>query len=179
MTITDVIIETLDGKWTGVWMTSCPEAMVWEFWWFLKKAVSWDLSLSEASWHSDLGEASPVVVNGMRSAFVGSVSWDWTLGRPVQLGSWLKDDVGTVSIVKIVSCRKTKSKKKVKRLVPELKKVVSASGFPCNYIFHISVYLYSCIMAMPHTHTHTHTHIYIYIYIYILRKNQRLVNLGL
>ena len=29
MTITNVIIKTPDRKWTGVWMTSCPEAMGW------------------------------------------------------------------------------------------------------------------------------------------------------
>ena len=49
---------------------------------------------------------------------------------------------------------KLKVKKKVnKRFVPELKKVVSVSGFRMHmYIVH------------THTRTHTHTHIYIYIY---------------
>ena len=125
---------------TGMWMTSCPEAMGWEFWRFLKKAVSCDLNLGEGrpvvsyrmrgafvgsvSWDLNQGEGSPVVSSGMRDAFVGSVSWDWNLGRPVQLGSWLKDDVGTVSIVKIMSLssrvKKLKVKKKVnKRFIPE------------------------------------------------------------
>ena len=58
MTITYVIIKTPDRNETGVWITSCPEAMGWEFWWFLKKAVSWDLNLGEASWFLSLGEAS-------------------------------------------------------------------------------------------------------------------------
>ena len=90
------------------------------------------------SWDLNLGEGSPAEGYGMRGGFVGSVSWDWTLGRPVQLRSWLKDDVRTVSIVKIVSIsprvEKLKVKKINKRFVPELKKVVSVSGFPCMCI---------------------------------------------
>ena len=45
----------------------------------------------DVSWDFDSGPGSP------------EVSWDLTLSRAVQLGGWLKDDVGTVSIVKIVS----------------------------------------------------------------------------
>ena len=69
---------------------------------FEKKAVSWDLSLGEASWFLKLGEASPVC--GLRDAcaFVGSVIWDSDSGLRVQLGSWPKNDVETVSIIKIV-----------------------------------------------------------------------------
>ena len=111
-------------------MTSCLEAMGWEFWWFLKKVVSWDLNL---------GEASPAGGYGRCRAFVGAVSWDWTLGWPVQLGSWLKDDVGTASIVKIVSLspcvEKLKVKKTNKRFVPELKKIISVSDFPASEYF--------------------------------------------
>ena len=45
---------------------SCPGMRGREFWLFLKKkAVSWDLSLGEASWDSNLDEASPVMVYGM------------------------------------------------------------------------------------------------------------------
>ena len=113
VTIRNVIIKT-PGR-TGVWMTSCPEARGGEFWWFLKKAVSWDLSLGEIGWDSDLGEASPVVVYGMRCAFVGSVSWDSDSGPRVQLGSWLKGDVGTVSVVKIVCLSPRVEKLKVKK----------------------------------------------------------------
>ena len=58
----------------GVWMTSGPEAMGWELWWFLKKkAVSWDLNLEETSWFSNLDEASPVVCYGMRRALLGQM----------------------------------------------------------------------------------------------------------
>ena len=32
VTITDVIIKTPDGKLPGMLMTSCPEAMGWDFW---------------------------------------------------------------------------------------------------------------------------------------------------
>ena len=60
MTITNVIIKTPDR----VWMTSCPEAMGWEFGDF-EKDVSWDPTL---------GRASPAGGYGMRSAFVGSDS---------------------------------------------------------------------------------------------------------
>ena len=39
MTIPNVIIKTPNRKRTGVWMTSCPEAMGWEFGDFLKKQL--------------------------------------------------------------------------------------------------------------------------------------------
>ena len=58
---------------TGVWITSCPEAMGWEFGDF-EKDVRWDPTL---------GQSSPAGGYGMSSAFVGSDS--------------------TVSIVQIVS----------------------------------------------------------------------------
>ena len=71
-----------------------------------------DLTLDEASWDSKLGGVSPVC--GLRDAraFVGWVSWNFNSGLRVQLRSWLKNDVETVSIVKIVclslpSCWKT------------------------------------------------------------------------
>ena len=109
-------------------MMSSPEAMCWEFWWLLKKAVSWDLSLDEASWFLNLGEASPVCGRRDERTFVGSVSWDSDFGPRIQLGSWLKNDVETVSIVKIVSLSprvgklKVKKKKVNKRFVPEQRK---------------------------------------------------------
>ena len=71
-----------------------------------EKDVSWDLTL---------GEASPAGGYGMRSAFVGSVSWDFDSEPGSPEVSWDFDwagqsswglavgDVGTVSIVKIVS----------------------------------------------------------------------------
>ena len=93
---------------TGVWMTSCPEAIGREFRWFLKKAVSWDLTL---------GEASPAGGYEMRGAFFGSVSWDLTQGRGSPVGVWLKDDVGTVSIVKIVPLSPRVEKLKLKKLI--------------------------------------------------------------
>ena len=51
-------------------MTSCPEAMGWGFG-NLKKTVSWNLSLDEASRFSELAEARPVVC-GAVSHVVGS-----------------------------------------------------------------------------------------------------------
>ena len=47
--------------------------------------------------------------------------------------------------ISLSSCQKTKSQKVNKRFVPELKKVVSVSGFLCMWTFYVSVYLYSCI----------------------------------
>ena len=104
VTITDVMIKTPDG--TGVWMTSCLEAMGWEFWWFWKEAVSWDLKL---------GKASPVCWLRDACTFVELVSWDSDSGPRIQLGSWLKGDVETVSIVKIVSLSPRVEKLKVKK----------------------------------------------------------------
>ena len=76
------------------------------------------------------------------------------------MGSWLKDDVGTVSIGKkkkkkklglsLSSCRKTK---KVKRFVPELKKVVSVSGFLCMRIRHHHVVLVARISLTLSRHS--------------------------
>ena len=69
VTITDVIIKTLDRKWDwGMWMTSCLEVMGWDSWVFWKKAVSWDLDLDESS----------CLLRGAR-ALVVSVSRELTL----------------------------------------------------------------------------------------------------
>ena len=94
---------------------------------FEKKAVSWDLTLDEASWFLSLGEASPVGDYGMRRAFVWSD--------------------GTVSIVKIVSLSPRveilKVKNVNKRFVPELQRVVSVLrilGFLIMWTFYRSVY---------------------------------------
>ena len=58
----------------GIWMTSYPEAMGWGFWViFEKKGVSWDRNLEEASWFSNLDEASTVVCYGMRRALLGQM----------------------------------------------------------------------------------------------------------
>ena len=56
---------------TGVWMTSYPEAMGWEFLVIFQKAVRWDLSLGEASWDSNPGEAN----------------WFLSLGEPSPVGA--------------------------------------------------------------------------------------------
>ena len=115
--------KTPDRNGTVVWMTSCPETRDWEFSWFLKKAVSWDLTLDEASWDLKLDEASPVGAYGMHRAFVGSD--------------------GTVSIVKIVSLSSHVEKLKVnKRFVPKLKKVISVSVFRDSYAYIRFTYSY-------------------------------------
>ena len=100
MTITNVIIKPPNRKWAWVWMTSCLEAMGWEFGDFWKKKL--------------------VEI--------------WVWAGPVQLGWGLTvGDVGTVSIVKIVSlslCRKTKRQEVNKSFVPEQRRVVSVWVFP-------------------------------------------------
>ena len=40
---------------------------------FWKKGVSWDLNLEEASWFSNLDEASPVVCYGIRRVLLGQM----------------------------------------------------------------------------------------------------------
>ena len=147
-------------------MTSRPEGRVWEFYWFLKKKkpVSWDLTLDGASWDS----AGPVVVYGMRRAFVRSLSWDLSLGEaswflslgeanPVEATGctciyWVRwNRQLSKNCVSLFPCLKPKPKKVNKRFVPEQKKVVSVSGFSCICTFYVSVYFthpHICIMAI-------------------------------
>ena len=139
-------------------MTSCPEARGWEFWWFLKKAVSWDLSLGETSWDWKLGEAGPVC--GLRDAraFVGSVSWDSDSGPGCSAEELAEERCRNSQHSKNCVCvcvcvslslslslslsprvEKPKSQEEGnKRFVPELKKVVSVSGFLCMGTFYTS-----------------------------------------
>ena len=105
---------------------------------------------------------------GILVIFEKDVSWVWSWAKRVEIWSWAKrveiwswtrrvqfvaygmhrvfvGSDGTVSIVKIVSlsprAEKLKVKKKVnKHFVPELKKVVSVSGFLCMWTFYVSVY---------------------------------------
>ena len=92
-----------------------------------RHAQKWAVGNFGDFWKKQLVEiqtwASLVVVNRRRRVFVGSD--------------------GMVSIVKIVSlslCRKTKSQKKlINVFVPELKKVISVSGFLCIWTFYIFV----------------------------------------
>ena len=97
VTITDVMIKTPER--TGVWMTSCPEAMGWDPWWLWKKAVSWDMTLDEASWDPKLGEAS----------------WDLKLDEASPIGTtgcaaccWVRwNSQHSKNCVSLSSCRKT------------------------------------------------------------------------
>ena len=82
----------------------------------------------------------------------------WTWARPVQL--WTTGCprvVGSdrmVSIVKIVSLsarvKKPKSQEGNKSFVPELKKVVSVSGFLCMNVSHICIFYITMHMGMLH-----------------------------
>ena len=60
----------------------------------LKKDICWDF---------DSGPGSPAGGYGMHSTYVGSVSWDFDSGPGSPAGALAVGDVGTVSIVKIVS----------------------------------------------------------------------------
>ena len=95
VTITDVMIKTLDRKldWGANDVMLGSDGL--GFLVILKKAVSWDSNLGEAcwdpklgeaSWHLKLDEASPVCRLRDAGAFVGSVSWDFDSGPRVQLG---------------------------------------------------------------------------------------------
>ena len=110
-------------------MTSCPETRGWGFLVILKKS-------SELRFGPRGGQSS------WAQRDEPCVCWVYEL-RLGRLESWPKDDVGTVSIVKIVSLslrlEKLKVKKKVKGFVPELKKVVIISGLFVN-ILHIHIF---------------------------------------
>ena len=126
----------------GMWMTSCPEVM--DFGWILgdfwKKADSWDLNLEEASGFFLI----------------------WT--RPGQLvlrdAQCVVGSDGTVSIVRIVSLSPRVENLKVKKVIKVLYLNYRESSvfrvffeFLCLgtfYVLYISIYLYSCIMAIQH-----------------------------
>ena len=72
--------KTQIGNELGMWMTSCPEAMVMDSLLFWIKAVSWDLDLDEASWFfgPEWGQSS----YGLRSVHARWLSqwvesWRW------------------------------------------------------------------------------------------------------
>ena len=120
MTITDVIIKTLDRKiGLGMWMMSCPEAMGWGFWVIFEKKHLVEIG----SWTK-------------RVDF-------WTWARPIQLWTTgclhVVGSDGTVSIVKIGSLsprvEKPKSQESNKSFVPELPRVISVSGFLCIWTY--------------------------------------------
>ena len=100
VTMTNVIIKTLDRKWNWGENDIMPRSNGLGILVIFEKAVSWDLSLGEASWFLSLGEASPVGAYGMRRAFVVSD--------------------GTVSIVKIVSLSPRVENLKVKKVIKVL-----------------------------------------------------------
>ena len=121
VTISDVIIKTSDRKWD----CGCEWCHAWKRWavnfgWFLKKSrqLRFEAGLSELIF-------GPVMDHRM----------------PARCWS-----DGTVSIVEIVSLssrvEKPKSQDGNKSFVPELKKVISVSGFLCMWTFYVSVYLY-------------------------------------
>ena len=134
VTITNVIIKPQIRYRTGVWMTSWPETMGRKFWRFLKK-----------QWVEIRTWARPVQLWSTRCTVR-------LLGPWVEIWLWAESSAGELTegrcrnsqlsknYVYLSSCRRnSKSKKKViKRIVPELKKVVSVSrisGFNCIRIF--------------------------------------------
>ena len=117
VTITNVIIKTPDRKCAGVWMTSWPEAMGWEFWWFLKKAVSWDsdrdeicrdLTLDETSWFLSLGEASWGLRDAPRVCWVSELRfWHWAESSAGELTEErCRNSQHSKNCVSLSSCRK-------------------------------------------------------------------------
>ena len=130
----------------GGWMTSCLEAMGWEFWWFLRKAVSWDLNLGEASPVEGYGWAARLLGQWVEiGLWAGQFSWGLTEER-CRNSQHSKKCIS----LSLSSCRKTKSQKVNKRFVPELKKVDSVSGFLCIWTFYVSVYFTHSYMYMLH-----------------------------
>ena len=86
MTITNDIINTPHRKWD----------------WGANDVMLGSDGLRSVSWDLTRGETSLARGYGMRGAFVGSVSWDSTLGRGSPAEELTLGDVGSVSIVKIV-----------------------------------------------------------------------------
>ena len=94
-----------------MWMTSCPEAMGWDSWWFWIKAVSWDLDLDEVSWFFGPGRGQWVcALRGAHARWLSQSveSWRWTNSQYRK-------------IVSLSSCRKPKLKEGNKSFVPEPK----------------------------------------------------------
>ena len=122
----------------------------------------------DASWDLTLDEASPFGGNGMRGAFVGSVSWDFDPGPSSPAGAtgcaarlldqrvetWLW--AGPVQLgVGCGRCRNSQHSKKCVCLSPRVERlkvkkwinvsylktwVVSVSGFLCLWIFYIFIF---------------------------------------
>ena len=94
--------------------------------------------VGSVSWDLTLGEASPDGSYGMRGAFVGSVSWDLTLGRAVQLEvgcGRCRNSQQSKNWVSLSSCRKTKSQEGHKHFVPEQRE----SSVFCVFRMHMDI----------------------------------------
>ena len=82
-------------------MTSCPEAMDWGFWVIFEKPVSWDFNLEEASWFSNVDEASPDMGYGMPAR--GGVRWNSQhSGNYVSLSLSLSPRVENLKVKKVI-----------------------------------------------------------------------------
>ena len=157
VTITDLIIKNLDRKCNrGCEWRHARKRWAKDFGWFLKKAVSWDLNRDEASWFSSLGEARPV--GSTRCAARCWVIWNSQHSR---------------NCASLSSCWKPNCQEGNKGFVPEQPRVVSVSsvsGFLYVWtfrMFHISVYLFSCIMAIQHRGSFVFTHLNGYKHCYL------------
>ena len=113
--ITDIIIKTLDGKRDLDVDDVMPGSkglgilVIIE-----KKQLRSDAGRSELRFGPGRGQSSCGLQDAPRVCWVSELRL-WTLGRPVQLGSWLKNDVETVTIVKVVSLYPHVEKLKVKK----------------------------------------------------------------
>ena len=130
---------------------------------FWKKAISWDLSLEEASWFSSLGQARPV--KSTRCAARGGARWISQHSR---------------NCVSLFSCWKPKSQKGNKSFVPEPRESsvfrVFRDSYACEcftylYISHIShitnIYINVCVYIHICICLYVYVCIYKYVYIYV------------
>ena len=154
----------------GMWMTSCPEAMGWGFW-DLKKTVSWDLDLDEASWFFGPGW-------GRSSYELRGVHTRW-------LSQWVENWQCTNSqhskklCLSLLMSENLKLKKGNKSFIPEPEEsrqvfwVFSDSYMhnECFRMFYISI----CICSWTIWTFYACEYIYIYIYTYnAVSSRQRL-----
>ena len=115
----------------GMWMTSCPEAMSWDSYWFWIKAVSWDLDLDKASWFFGPGRGHWVC--GLWDAHSRWLSqwvesWRWMNSQYRKIAS-LFSRIENLNLKKVI---------KVSFLYQENRQCFEAiSGFLC--IFHIFI----------------------------------------
>ena len=123
-------------------MTSCPEAMGWEFWDMKKKAISWDLDLYGASWFSELAEARPVGVYGMPARWLSQWVESWRCTNSQHCKKLC---------LSLLILENFKLKKVNNSFVPEPRKSSSVSnvfGFLCVWILWTFLHIWSFLILI-------------------------------